>query len=242
MKSNFNSSPNFQVLARSLFAAVAVFALSTTHTFADVVQATYTTGAEVPVRSDGFTATGKSVKLTLNYAPTKGTQLMVVQNTGSGLIRGTFSNLAQGQTVTLHYRGATYQFVAHYYGGSGRDLVLLWTNSKQSLPGATLNKLDNQLVLSVKQSRGDPPFDKPTTLRPEVYKYRGRVLVEIEGSLTREMSDQIASLGGQVVKGWGTATNFRVWVPVAQLETLAGRADVTLISPARPSVTKRSTR
>ena len=145
------------------------------------------------------TATGKSVKFTLNCAPARGTQLMVVQNTGPGLIRGMFSNLAQGQMVTLNYRGVTYQFVAHYYGGSGKDLVLLWTNPKQSLPAATLNKLDNQLVLAVKQSRGDPPFDKPTTLRPEIYKYRGRVLVEIQGSLSRELSDQIASLGGQVV-------------------------------------------
>jgi hypothetical protein len=104
---------------------------------------------------------------------------------------------------------------------------------------AALNKLDDQLVLAVKQSRGDPPFDKPTTLRPHIFQYRGRVLVEIEGSLSSELSDQIASLGGQVINNWGMATNFRAWVPSSQLETLAGRADITLMSPARPSVTKR---
>ena len=35
-----------------------------------------------------------TVRFTLNYAPAPGTQLMVVQNTGSDIIRGTFSNLA----------------------------------------------------------------------------------------------------------------------------------------------------
>ncbi len=88
MKSNCNTSPHFQALARTLFAAVAVFALSAAPTFADVVNATYNTGAEVPVRSNGFTATGQNVKFTLNYAPARGTQLMVVQNTGPGLIKG----------------------------------------------------------------------------------------------------------------------------------------------------------
>src|SRR5436190_23570816 len=112
MKSNFDSFRHFRVLARTFSAAAAAFALSTAYTFAEVVNATYSTGAEVPVRSDGFTATGKSVKFTLNYAPARGTQLMVVQNTGPGLIRGMFSNLAQGQMVTLSYRGVTYHFVA----------------------------------------------------------------------------------------------------------------------------------
>jgi len=59
------------------------------------------TGAEVPVSSNGFTAMGKTVNITLNFAPAPGTQLMVVQNTGPGIIRGTFSNLAQGQTIAI---------------------------------------------------------------------------------------------------------------------------------------------
>ena len=97
MEPNFKTFPHFQVLARTLLAAVAVLALSTAHTFAAVVNATYTTGAEVPVSSNGFTATGKTVNFTLNYAPTTGTQLMVVQNTGPGIIRGPSATWRRGR-------------------------------------------------------------------------------------------------------------------------------------------------
>lgn len=109
----------------------------------------------------------------------------------------------------------------------------------KSAPAAILSKLDSDLVLVVKKSRGEAPFDRPTTLEPDVYKFNGRVLVEIQGTISREVSDQITSLGGQLVIGWGTATTFRAWVPFAQLETLAGRADIKSISAARPSVTRR---
>lgn len=110
---------------------------------------------------------------------------------------------------------------------------------KKSVSAAVLNKLDQHLVLVVKKSRREPPFDRSTTLQPDVYQFGGRVLVEIEGSVSRELSDQITTLGGQLVTGWGTATTFRAWVPFAQLEILAGRADIRFISAARPSITHR---
>jgi membrane protein implicated in regulation of membrane protease activity len=112
-------------------------------------------------------------------------------------------------------------------------------SDKKSVPASILSKLDDQLVLVVKKSRGEAPFDTATTLQPDVFSFGGRVLVEIEGSFSRALSDQIASLGGQVVIGWGTTTTFRAWVPFAQLETLAGRADIRFISAARPSITHR---
>lgn len=241
MKSNFKTSPQIRALARIFFAAVVVFALSATSAFAEVVNAAYQTGAEVPVRANGFTATDKSVNLTLNFAPSRGAQLMVVQNTGSRFISGKFSNLKQGQLVALNYRGATYYFVANYYGGHGKDLVLMWT-SGQDLSASTLAKLDSQLVLALKRSRGEAPFDRPTSLRPEDYEIGGRVLVDMKASVSKELRDQIALLGGQAINGWATATTLRAWVPFAQLETLASRADVSSMSAARPSVTHRITR
>ena len=54
----------------------------------DVVNATYNTGAEVPIGADGFTALGKTVNLKLNYAPTEGTQLTVVQIRDLALFAG----------------------------------------------------------------------------------------------------------------------------------------------------------
>lgn len=114
-------------------------------------------------------------------------------------------------------------------------------DTKSAVPAAVLGKLDKDLVLVVNQSRGESPFDKPTTVRPDVYQFNGRVLVEIEGSASKELSDQVTALGGQLVAGWGTATTFRVWIPFAKLEALASRADIKSISAARPSITHRLT-
>jgi hypothetical protein len=112
-------------------------------------------------------------------------------------------------------------------------------DAKSAVPASILNKLDSHLALVVKKSRGEAPFDKPTTVQPDVFQFNGRVLVEIDGLISKELSDYIASLGGQLITGWGTATNFRAWVPFAQVETLAGRADIKSVSAARPSVTRR---
>src|ERR1700738_3880088 len=69
-------------------------------------------------------------------------------------------------------------------------------DEKPTVPASTRGKLDKHLVLGVKKSRGESPFDKPTTLQPDVYQSNGRVLVEIEGSASKELSDQVTALGG----------------------------------------------
>jgi alpha-tubulin suppressor-like RCC1 family protein len=94
------------------------------------LDASYTTGSEVPVTSRGFMAMGSTVNFTLNFAPTAGTDLMVVNNTSLAFIDGTFDNLTNGQPVALKYGGTTYNFVANYYGGSGNDLVLVWASNR----------------------------------------------------------------------------------------------------------------
>ena len=92
--------------------------------------ATFNSATAVPVTASSFTATGTTVYFTLNYAPTTGTTLTVVNNTGAGFISGTFGNLAQGQAVALSYGGVTYNFVANYFGGTGNDLVLHWAGTR----------------------------------------------------------------------------------------------------------------
>jgi alpha-tubulin suppressor-like RCC1 family protein len=94
-----------------------------------VLDAAYNSPADVPVTVSGFTAMGKTVNFTLNFAPTPGTVLTVVNNTGPGPIVGNFADLADGQTVTLSYGWTNYTFVANYYGGSGNDLVLTWSSA-----------------------------------------------------------------------------------------------------------------
>ena len=105
--------------------------------------------------------------------------------------------------------------------------------------GEASSKLDAQIVLALKQSRGQPPFDKPTLLQPDIpiKDNAGRVLVDIAGSVSPQLLNQVASGGGQVINGSVTATSLRAMVPLSQLENLAGRADVTSISPSRPTIT-----
>jgi hypothetical protein len=240
MKPELKNFPHFQLLGRLVVAAVAVLALSAPHLFAGDVNVTYTTGAEVPVSSNGFTAMGSKVNVTLNFAPAPGTQLMVVQNTGPEIIRGTFSNLAQGQTIALTYAGLTSHFVANYHGGGGNDLVLLWTTGDELLSQAAKDKLDRQIILALKKSRGQPPFDKPTSLEPAIpIKDGDRVLVDIEGSVSKGLVDQVTLSGGTVPNDSTTTTTLRAMVPLSQLETLAGRADVNFISPAKPAVVSK---
>jgi hypothetical protein len=237
MKVTFIKFGRLDCLSRRLLFTGASVVLAATQTFATAVDATYTAANEVPVTANGFTAEGKTINLILNYAPPPGTRLMVVRNTSSGIIRGNFTNLAQGQTVTLTYSGFTYHFVANYYGGAGNDLVLLWTVDLP-LPTTVLNKLDGQIILALKQSSGLAPFDKPTTLQPDIpIKDGNRVLVDIQAAVSQALLDQVALAGGQVINGSATATSLRAMIPLLQLGTLANRTDIKSISTARPTIT-----
>ncbi|MGV3661074.1 MAG: cadherin-like beta sandwich domain-containing protein, partial [Prosthecobacter sp.] len=94
--------------------------------------ASFASAADVPLTTGAYSATGSTVNLALNYAPTPGTCLMVVNNTGLAFINGRFSNLTHGQRVELVYNGVTYAFVANYHGGTGNDLVLAWAGTRTS--------------------------------------------------------------------------------------------------------------
>ena len=220
--------------------AAVIFGMSTSHVVAQDIAVTYVTGTEIPIVSRGFTAEGKTINLTLSFAPPPGTQLMVVKNDGPGIIRGRFKNLAQGQTITLTYAGLSYHFVSNYYGGNGNDLVLLWTTGDELVPLLAKEKLDGQLLLALRKSRAQPPFDKPTSLEPAIpIKEGDRVLVEIEGSVSKALLDQVKLAGGALPESSTSNAVVRAMVPLSQLENLASRGDVKFISPAKLSVTTR---
>jgi alpha-tubulin suppressor-like RCC1 family protein len=84
----------------------------------------------IPVTTSNVNASGGSFSASLNFAPPAGTNLTVINNTGTKFISGNFANLAQGQAVTLSYGGIDYQFIANYYGGTGNDLVLQWAKTR----------------------------------------------------------------------------------------------------------------
>ena len=110
-------------------------------------------------------------------------------------------------------------------------------SDSKSVPASTLKKLDTQLVLALKKSRGEPPFDKPTSLEPDIpVKHNGRVLVDMEATVSKGLLNHIVLVGGWVDNSSATTTTLRAMVPFSQLEALAGRADVKSISPAHPTI------
>jgi uncharacterized delta-60 repeat protein len=94
------------------------------------LNASFNSAVDVPLGFSGLNATGQTLNVSLNFTPSAGTSLKVFDNTGLQPISGEFTNLAQGQTVTLNYAGTDYTFVANYFGGDGNDLVLQWANTK----------------------------------------------------------------------------------------------------------------
>ncbi|MEO5912945.1 MAG: cadherin-like beta sandwich domain-containing protein [Luteolibacter sp.] len=82
--------------------------------------------ADTAVSARAYDATGLNADISLTFAPPNGTSLTMVDNTGLNFITGEFSNLAQGQVVSLGYQGLIYKFVVNYHGGTGNDLVLEW--------------------------------------------------------------------------------------------------------------------
>lgn len=222
-------------MPRTLGLATAVFALMNAQTFADVVNARYATAADVPLSAEEFTAEGKTLNVSLSFAPAPGKDLTLVRNTGTKFIQGHFSNVAQAQMVTLHYGGVAYHYVANYYGGTGRDLVLM-SIRLDDVSAAAVEKLETKLLLTLKKSRGQAPFDRPTMLRPEVHEKDGRVLVDINAPVSNELSNQVAQRGVEVISKSSTATSLRAWMPPMQLEAVANLAAVQSVVAVIPTV------
>jgi alpha-tubulin suppressor-like RCC1 family protein len=91
---------------------------------------TFGSATTVPLTVGTMAAAGEVPPIVLGLAPVPGTQLTLVNNTGTQPIAGTFANLGQGQLLVLSNGGVSYQFVANYFGGTGNDLVLYWANTR----------------------------------------------------------------------------------------------------------------
>ena len=99
-------------------------------------------------------------------------------------------------------------------------------------------KLDSHIVLALKKSRGQPPFDRPTQLDPDlVIEADGRVLVDLTASVSKELLACIESDGGKIINSFETARAIRALVHLSRMETLASRADIQFIAPAAQATT-----
>lgn len=113
-------------------------------------------------------------------------------------------------------------------------------NEKESRTAAQ-KKLDSHLVLALKKSRSEPPFDKPTSLDPDlVIEPDGRVQVDLTATVSSALLEQITKAGGTVVSSFESAKAIRARIPLGQLEALAARADVIFISPAAQATTNQT--
>jgi alpha-tubulin suppressor-like RCC1 family protein len=198
----------------------------------ETLTADYTSDTMVPVTVSSYSAAGNDVNLSLSYAPTPGTDLMVVKNTGIGFISGEFANLAQGQTVSFSYGGASYTFVANYYGGSGNDLVLHWARQRIASWGLNAGRLGN--------GETSTPSSPVTVMESGVLA--GKTVVAISSKVDHALalcSDGTLVAWGSNLKGQlgnGTLTFSSSPVAVDQTGVLAGKRVVAVSTGDRFSL------
>lgn len=129
------------------------------------LEARFFTGAEIPITAATFTATGKTLDWNLNYAPTPGTVLTVVNNTGTAAIVGTFASLPAGEVVTYVLNDVTYEFYVNYNGGTGNDLTLTL------LPFLAESDFDGDGVANIQEYRdGTDLWNYRSYLSPVVWE------------------------------------------------------------------------
>ncbi|MBN8459840.1 MAG: cadherin-like beta sandwich domain-containing protein [Verrucomicrobia bacterium] len=114
----------------------AIYRLSVVRLPAEFV---FGSGTDIPLETGALAPGGLPVTIKLNFAPVPGARLILVNQTGSGPIRGEFSNLPDGGRVYLTYGGKSYDFIANYHGGDGNDLELVWGATRMVGWGSAMN-------------------------------------------------------------------------------------------------------
>ena len=189
------------------------------------LNATFTSATAVPCSLANFTTPANVVNLSLAYAPSAGTHLMVVKNAGLDFISGRFSNLAQGQLLTLPYSNDIYRFVVNYYGGSGNDLVLQWADNKAYTWGSnSQGQLGDNSVTS---------SSLPVAVSASGVLSNQTLLATAVGSthsLTLCSDGTLAAWGNNIYGQLGDGTNINSNVPVAVVTSgaLSGKTVVAI--------------
>ena len=160
-----------------------------------LVAPSFTSATSVPLTLANITTPANVVTLSLGYAPIVGTNLTLVENTGLSFITGRFSNLTQGQVITLGYHNASYRFVVNYYGGTGNDLVLQWANDKSYAWGS-----DSYGQL------GDSGVAGPSSNVPVAVTYSGVLSGKTILSISTGSSHSLALCADGTVAAWGRNT------------------------------------
>src|SRR6266542_2881122 len=99
-------------------------------------------------------------------------------------------------------------------------------------------KLDSNLIDADKMRRGELLAEGVTRVELDLDRDdTGRVLVDIDATVSADLLNGIDASGGKVVNPFARDKAIRAWVPLAKIEALAARDDVTFIRPAVKALT-----
>jgi hypothetical protein len=103
---------------------------------------------------------------------------------------------------------------------------------------AAQKKIDSQLLYEIYRLRGEaerkhvPP--DPTGVKVDAKR---RALVDVRAELTSALRKRIESLGGTIVDTSAQYQSIVAWIPLLQLERVAGQPSVRFIQPAPEATT-----
>ncbi len=111
------------------------------------------------------------------------------------------------------------------------------TGAAPALSALALQKLDPQLLLALKKMRGQPPFDQPTKVVPDIPITDGtRALIDVEVTSVEALLKHLPTIGAAVAQSPDSTRIVRAMIPLDQLEALVARGDVKSLVPAKLSV------
>src|SRR6185369_1622055 len=103
---------------------------------------------------------------------------------------------------------------------------------------AAQHKLDSNLIDADKMRRGEPLAEGITRVELDLDRDEtGRVLVDIDATVSAKLLNGIEAAGGKVVNHFARDRAIRAWMPLAKIEALAARDDVRFVHPAVKALT-----
>ncbi len=186
--------------------------------------ATLSSSNDAAFESEAVFASGL-LDISLGFVPSPGTDLTVIRNTGTSFISGRFTDLPQGATVSLPHGGLSYDFVANYFGGNGRSLVLQWKRTRIAAWG------DNH---SGKLGDGTETDRTAPTDVSSATGLSGRTVVKVcaggSSSLALTSDGRVFAWGRGINGQLGTGNNSSSYVPVEITASgpLAGKSIVSI--------------
>ncbi len=176
--------------------------------------------------------TGATLDVNTGAAIPVGTTLVIINNTGSGAVTGTFAGLAEGATVTA---SNGQQFTISYVGGTGNDVTLTALTAQSA--DLSITKTDN---LKFVFNGGQTTYTIVVTNNGSTTVTGAQVTDNLSSELTNATWTSVSSGGATGSAGSGTGSiNETVTLPPGASITYTVTATVT--TAARGGLTNTAT-